>query len=234
MVSYVLQNQAYVGNLVYWFRNGDKPSAFHDLRDSPTDRIVRCENAHHEIVDRRTWESVQTRLRLSSARKSDEMLLDELRAARSRWRPGKRRPVEIVTGQDQRRGYGRPDEEIITARTIREAIGPVVPWRAALPARPDSQALSPEQGRVAPPTPRGSGMRSGRESPKRSRPKRCLIGSAGGTRGTRCDRHLASTDVPARSASRRLANGGSRLTANHEARVRNMGSRVSASPKQGD
>lgn len=126
MVSYVLQNEAYVGNLVYWIRNGDKPSAYLDLRDTPTNRIIRCESAHPGIVDPKVWESVQARLRLVSARKSDEMLLEDLRTARSRWRPGKRRPTEIVTGHDLRRGYGKPDEEIITAGAIREAVGRLV------------------------------------------------------------------------------------------------------------
>ncbi|MCE7956539.1 recombinase family protein [Acidobacteria bacterium ACD] len=126
MVSYVLQNEAYAGTLVYWFRNGDKPSAYLDLRDTPSDRIIRSENAHPGIVEAETWTAVQARLRLLSTRKSDEMLLDELRAARSRWRPGQRRPAEIVTGRELRRGYGRPDAEIITARTIREATGRLV------------------------------------------------------------------------------------------------------------
>lgn len=126
MVSYVLQNEIYVGTVVYWLRNGDKPSVYLDLRDSPSERIIRCENAHPGIIERETWVAVQARFRLLSTRKSDEMLLDELREARSRWRPGKRRPAETVTGQELRRGYGRPDAEITTARVIRNATGRLI------------------------------------------------------------------------------------------------------------
>jgi DNA invertase Pin-like site-specific DNA recombinase len=123
MVSYVLQNESYAGTLVYWFRNGEKPSELLNLRDSDSDRVVRCENAHPAIIERGFWDSVQARLRAASTRRTDAMLLDDLRAARARWRPGKRAPKEIVTASDLRSGYGKPDGEIITTRKVEEAVG---------------------------------------------------------------------------------------------------------------
>ncbi len=87
-VAYVLQNDAYIGTLVYWIRNGDKPSQLLNLRDSDSERMVRCENAHPAIVDRALWHPAQIRLRTSSSRKTDAMLLEELHAARIRWRSG--------------------------------------------------------------------------------------------------------------------------------------------------
>jgi DNA invertase Pin-like site-specific DNA recombinase len=126
MVSYVLQNEAYAGTLVYWFRNGDTPSALLNLRDSASDRVVRCENAHPALIERGLWASVQARIRTASPRRTDEMLLTDLRAARARWRPGKRPPKEIVTAPDLRCGYGKSDNEIITAKKVAEASGRLV------------------------------------------------------------------------------------------------------------
>jgi DNA invertase Pin-like site-specific DNA recombinase len=122
-VSYVLQNDAYKGALVYWFRNGERPSALLNLRDSDSDRVVRCENAHPAIIERGLWDSVQARLRAASTRRTDAMLLDDLRAARMRWRPGKRSPKEILAAKDLRSGYGKPDGEIVTPKKVEEAVG---------------------------------------------------------------------------------------------------------------
>ena len=121
MVSYVLQNDAYNGALVYWIRNGDRPSELLNLRDSSSERMVRCENAHPAIVDRALWNAVQARLRAASNRRTDAMLLDDLRAHRARWRPGQCAPEEVATGRELRRGYGRPDVEIITPVKVGEA-----------------------------------------------------------------------------------------------------------------
>jgi DNA invertase Pin-like site-specific DNA recombinase len=126
MVSYVLQNDAYSGALVYWFRNGERPSALLNLRDSDSDRVVRCENAHPAIIEKGLWDTVQARLRAVSTRRTDAMLLDDLRAARRRWGPGGRSPAEIVTASDLRRGYGKADREIITQTKVEEAIGRLV------------------------------------------------------------------------------------------------------------
>lgn len=122
MVSYVLQNEAYAGTLVYRYRNGDKPSALLNLRDGPSDRIVRCENAHPALIERHLWDSVQARIRGASQRRTDAMLLDDLRAARLRWRPGKRPPKEVITANDLRCGYGTPDGDVITPRRVTEAV----------------------------------------------------------------------------------------------------------------
>jgi len=54
------------------------------------------------------------------------MLLEELRAARLRWRPGKHPPKETVAGSHFRSGYGRPDGEVISSRRVTEAIGRIV------------------------------------------------------------------------------------------------------------
>jgi DNA invertase Pin-like site-specific DNA recombinase len=122
MVSYVLQNDAYRGALVYRSRNGQSRSVLLNLRDSDSDRIVRCENAHPAIVERELWDSVQARLRAASTRRTDAMLLDDLRAARARWRPGKRAPKEIVAASDLRSGCGKPDSEVIPAGKVEEAV----------------------------------------------------------------------------------------------------------------
>jgi hypothetical protein len=100
------------GALVYWFRNGDSPSALLNLRDSASDRVVRCENAHPALIERDLWDSAQTRIRAASPRRTDEMLLADLRAARARWRPGKRPPKEVITAPDLRCGYGKPDNKV--------------------------------------------------------------------------------------------------------------------------
>src|ERR1035437_6071921 len=92
MVSYVLQNDAYSGALVYWFRNGERPSALLNLRDSDSDRVVRCENAHPAIIEKGLWDTVQARLRAASTRRTDAMLLDDQRAAHRRWEPGSHAP----------------------------------------------------------------------------------------------------------------------------------------------
>jgi hypothetical protein len=122
MAAYVLQNDAYNGSLVYWFRRGDRPSELLNLRDSNSDRVVRCENAHPAIIDRATWDAVQEKLRASSHRKSDADLLAELSEARGRWRHGKRTTKEIVTAQELRRGYGKPDRELIGEERVTAAI----------------------------------------------------------------------------------------------------------------
>jgi DNA invertase Pin-like site-specific DNA recombinase len=122
MIAYVLQNDAYVGTLVYWFRNGEKPSAMLNLRDSDTDRVVRCEKAHPAIVDRALWDVVQARLRSMSHRKTDAMLLGDLRAARKRWRGTKRAPTEVVTAHELRNSYGAADESIIGQKVIATAV----------------------------------------------------------------------------------------------------------------
>jgi|SRR5664280_608769 len=123
MVSHVLQNDAYRGALVYWFRNGERRTAHTKLRDSDSDRVVRCENAHPAIIEPGLWESVQARLRAASAQRTDVMLLDDLRAARARWMPSQRAPTEVVTATDLRSGYGKPDGEIITRKKVEEAVG---------------------------------------------------------------------------------------------------------------
>jgi DNA invertase Pin-like site-specific DNA recombinase len=121
MVAYVLQNEAYNGSLVYWIRGGAKPSELLNLRDSDSDRLIRCENAHPAIVDPATWNAVQQKLRASSHRKTDRMLLEELASARKRWRIGRRTAKEVVTGSELRRGYGKPDLELIGQERIAEA-----------------------------------------------------------------------------------------------------------------
>jgi len=129
MVSYVLQNEAYAGTLVYRFRNGERRSALLNLRDSASDRVVRCEHAHPAIVDQELWDTVQGRLRATTARRTDAMLLAELHAARARWQPSKRPITESVTAADFRTGYGKTDTAIISARKVARAIsallGPV-------------------------------------------------------------------------------------------------------------
>jgi DNA invertase Pin-like site-specific DNA recombinase len=126
MVSYVLQNDAYAGTLVYRFRNGESPSALLNLRDTSSDRFGRYENAHPAIVERGLWDEVQTRIRVASSRRTDAMLLDDLRAARARWKPGRRLPKEIVSAPELRGGYGKPDSEIITPKKVAEAVGRIV------------------------------------------------------------------------------------------------------------
>jgi len=54
------------------------------------------------------------------------MLHDELRAARSRWRQGRRAPREIVDPSALRRGYGKSDAEIISPGKVAEATQAVV------------------------------------------------------------------------------------------------------------
>jgi hypothetical protein len=122
MVAYVLQNEAYIGSLVYWIRGGAKPSELLNLRDSNSDRLIRCENAHPAIIDRATWDAVQQKLRASSHRKTDGMLLEELAAARKRWKIERRTTKEILTGAELRRGYGKPDAEVIGKEGIAAAV----------------------------------------------------------------------------------------------------------------
>ena len=125
-VSFVLQNEAYAGNVVYRFRNGESRSDLLNLRDGPSERVVRCENAHPAIIEPSLWNRVQERLRATSVRRTDAMLLDELRAARTRWRKGRRVPKETVDPSALRHGYGKSDAEIITPRKVTEAIEAVV------------------------------------------------------------------------------------------------------------
>lgn len=121
MVSYVLQNEAYNGTLLYRFRNKERPSDLLNLRDGASDRVIRCEGAHAAIVPHALWDAAQARLRTISHRKTDGMLLRDLQAYRARWQPEKNVPEEVVTGSDLRRGYGRPDVEIITTAKVEEA-----------------------------------------------------------------------------------------------------------------
>jgi DNA invertase Pin-like site-specific DNA recombinase len=125
-VSFVLQNEAYAGTVVYRYRNGESRSDLLNLRDGPSDRVFRYENAHPAIIEPNLWTRVQDRLRATSARKTDAMLLDELRAARIRWRKGRRVPKETVDPLALRRGYGKPDAEIISPGKVTEAIQAVV------------------------------------------------------------------------------------------------------------
>lgn len=125
-VSFVLQNEAYAGNVVYRYRNGETRSDLLNLRDGPSDRVFRYENAHPAIIEPSLWTRVQDRLRATSARRTDAMLLDELRVARNRWRKGRRVPKETVDPSALRHGYGKPDTEIITVGKVAEAIQAVV------------------------------------------------------------------------------------------------------------
>ncbi|CAG0926538.1 Resolvase YneB [Planctomycetaceae bacterium] len=61
-VSFVLQNEAYAGTVVHRFRNGETRSDLLNLRDGPSDRVFRCENAHPAIIEPSLW----TRVRVSA------------------------------------------------------------------------------------------------------------------------------------------------------------------------
>ena len=125
-VSFVLQNEAYAGTVVYHYRNGESRSDLLNLRDGPSERVFRCENAHPAIIEPSLWTRVQDAIRAASNRRSDAMLLEELRAARLRWRKGQRAPKETVAPSNLRRGYGKPDAEIITSRKVAEATSAIV------------------------------------------------------------------------------------------------------------
>jgi DNA invertase Pin-like site-specific DNA recombinase len=120
MISYVLQNESYVGNLVYQIRRQRKRSVLFNLGESSEAEITRCEGAHEAIVERSTWKSAQERLSSNRLRKTDDDLLGELKSRIRLWCPTAKRivlpPVHFL-----RKGYGGPDT-VIVAKALKAAL----------------------------------------------------------------------------------------------------------------
>jgi hypothetical protein len=111
MVSHVLRNEAYAGNVVYRVHGGELRSRLRSLEGSSSDRIIRCEGAHEAIIGSEMWRSAQERLRANSRRQTDADLLNALNTARTRWHVSQPKHREVVTASNLREGYGRPDAE---------------------------------------------------------------------------------------------------------------------------
>ncbi len=114
-VGYILHNEAYAGTLVYHVRGQDTPSALKSRKGSPNEKTIRCENAHEAIVTKDLWAAAQKKQELTTWRRTDLQVLDDLRHHMERWQITID-PDQLPSADELRKGFGSSDAEVIDER----------------------------------------------------------------------------------------------------------------------
>jgi DNA invertase Pin-like site-specific DNA recombinase len=135
-VAYLLRNEVYAGVAKYTVTEGRSRSDIRNILDDESDDcVIRTPASFARVIDEKTWDAVQLRLKSQTWRKTDLDLARELRAAFERWGHVEANMLDAVTDSADwktyknrfRRGYVEAlesayEDEVNAAKTSLRAL----------------------------------------------------------------------------------------------------------------